>query len=107
MIEIKVPKEVRAYKEKVIGPFTLRQIFSGLITFPLVIPLFLYLNNKVGQQVASYVCMAIGGPLLLAGFYEKNGMPFEKYLLTIFKFTFVIPQRRKYIVQNIKEDSNE
>lgn len=101
MIEIKVPKEVRAYKEKIIGPFTLRQIVSGLITFPIIIPLFMYLLPRVGQQVASYISMAIGGPLLLIGFYEKNGQPFEKYLIQIILFYFVLPQKRKYLIQNI------
>lgn len=101
MIEIKVPKEVRAYKEKIIGPFTLRQIVSGLITFPIIIPLFMYLLPRVGQQVSSYISMAIGGPLLLIGFYEKNGQPFEKYLIQIILFYFVLPQKRKYLIQNI------
>lgn len=101
MIEIKVPKEVRAYKEKIIGPFTWRQIVSGLITFPIIIPLFMYLLPRVGQQVASYISMAIGGPLLLIGFYEKNGQPFEKYLIQIILFYFVLPQKRKYLIQNI------
>lgn len=101
MIEIKVPKEVRAYKEKIIGPFTLRQIVSGLITFPIIIPLFMYLLPRVGQQVASYISMAIGGPLLLIGFYEKNGQPFEKYLIQIILFYFVLPPKRTYLIQNI------
>lgn len=101
MIEVKVPKEIRAYKEKIIGPFTLRQIVSGLITFPIVIPLFIYLLPKVGQQVASYISMALGGPLLLLGFYEKNGQPFEKYLIQIILFYFILPQNRKYSIQNI------
>lgn len=108
MIEVKVPKEVRAYKEKIIGPFTLRQLVSGLIAFPIVIPLFIFLLDKFGQQIASYICMAVGGPLLLIGFYEKNGQPFEKYMKQILRFYFVLPQKRKYITQNItfEEDYN-
>ena len=101
MIEVKVPKEIRSYKEKIIGPFTLRQIVAGLITFPIVIPLFIYLMPKVGQQVASYISMALGGPLLLLGFYEKNGQPFEKYIQKILLYYFVLPQKRKYVTQTI------
>ena len=104
MIEVKVPGEVRKYKEKVLGPFTLRQVIAIGITLPIVIPLYIFLLDQAGQSIASYVIMFVGGPLLLIGFYEKNGQPFEKYLMQIIKFHFVLPSRRKYIVENINEE---
>lgn len=106
MIEVKVPKEIRKYKEKILGGFSLRQLFFLIITGSIVIPIYLYLKNYLGDDITGYVIMIIAVPLLLAGFYEKDGLTFEKYIGYFIRFNFFEGQKRKYIVENnfIEED---
>lgn len=104
MIEIKIPKDVRKYKEKVVGGFTLRELITLIVTALIDISIYIFLKDKIGKQFASYLVMFISIPFLLLGFKEKDGLKFEKYVIYFLKFHFLTPQKRKYIVENIKED---
>lgn len=104
MIEIKIPKDVRKYKEKVVGGFTLRELITLIVTALIDISIYIFLKDKIGKQFSSYLVMFISIPFLLLGFKEKDGLKFEKYVIYFLKFHFLTPQKRKYIVENIKED---
>lgn len=106
MIEIKIPKEIRKYKEKVVGGLTLRQLIAVIITGSIVIPLYIFLKNIIGHQPTSYIVMFISIPFLLLGFYEKDGLKFEKYIVYFMKFYFLVPQKRKYLVEPIREEED-
>ncbi len=101
MIEVKVPKEIRKYKEKILGGFSLRQLFALIVTGAIVIPIYIYLKEYLGDDMTGYIIMITAIPMLLIGFYEKDGLTFEKCIGYFLRFNFLENQKRKYIVENI------
>lgn len=101
MIEIKIPKEVRSYKETIFFGLTLRQIICLGIALSINVPMYIFLKPYIGDEIASWIIMFTGVPLFLVGFFKFNGLPFEKFALIVLKFKLFIPQKRKYKVENI------
>lgn len=107
MIEIKIPKEVRSFKETIFIGLTLRQIICLGIALSINVPMYIFLKPYIGDEVASWIIMFTGVPLFLIGFFKFNGLPFEKYALIVLKFKLFIPQKRKYRVENVFTDIAE
>lgn len=96
MVETKVPKDIRVYKTKIIGPFSLRQLIclvlavllDGLIYFALsAMEIELDLNTII------YGVIFIDLPIL-AFMIEIEGLPMEKYLKEILLKQFLLKQKR-------------
>lgn len=107
MIEVKIPKEIRKYKEKIIGGFSIRQLLAFLVTGAIVSPIYIYLRKYIGDDITGYLIMIIAAPILLVGFYEKDGLPFEKYVIYFLNYTFLVSQKRKYIVENVLPEEDD
>lgn len=97
MIESKMPKDIRSYKTKLIGPFTGRQLICigimlvvDFLLFELVIlPLNLSLNFVI------YGLVFIDLPIGAFGWLEINGVSLEVYIKDIGIKTFLSPAKRK------------
>jgi hypothetical protein len=99
MIEIEIPKDIRKYDAKLIGPFTTRQVLCfipgcalGACTF--LIPTFL------PQDIRLILTGIVFLPFLLVGWVKPYGMKFELFAKQIIFSTFLSPQERKYITKN-------
>lgn len=101
MIEIKVPKEIRNYKEKLFFGLNLRQTMCTVIALGINIPLYFLLRASLGDDLVSWLVICIALPIFLIGYFKYNGMPFEKFMACIFRFLFLTPQRRKYKTENL------
>lgn len=101
MIEIKIPKEIRDYKEVIFAGLNFRQIISLFLTFAINIPLYLYTKQFIGDELASWLVMFTGAPVFLLGFIKFDGMPFEKYFQIMLRFNFLVPRKRRYKIENI------
>lgn len=80
---------------------TLRQLICLGIVLIINVPMYIYIKPYIGSEAASWIVMLTGVPLFLVGFFKCNGMPFEKFALIIINFKFLIPQKRKYKIENI------
>lgn len=97
MIETKVPKDVRAYKTKIIGPFTLRQIvcFVAAALFDGIIYLLsVAFGIELNMQIVIYGLIFINMPILMF-VLEPQGMPMEQFLSKVVFMNFVKPNKRK------------
>lgn len=101
MIEIKIPKEIRDYKEVIFAGLTLRQIICLSIAFLINVPLYLYTKPYIGDELASWLVIFTGVPIFLIGFIKFDGMSFEKYFKIMLRFNFLVPRKRKYKTENI------
>lgn len=101
MIEIKIPKEIRDYKEVIFAGLNLRQIISLSVAFAINVPLYLVSKPYIGDELASWLVMFVGVPVFLIGFIKFDGMPFEKYFQIMVRFNFIVPRKRKYKIENI------
>ena len=95
-IEVRVPKDIRTYKTKIIGPLTLRQLIC--ITCAGSLDLFLYSgilsSLHLDREVLFYALILIDLPILLF-ITEPEGMPFEIYLKEVVFRMFFFPRYRR------------
>ncbi|MBU5428403.1 PrgI family protein [Tissierella pigra] len=84
-LEVRVPKEITEYKEKILFGLSIRQLFSFIFAI-LIGFLSYYLSFKFfGKDVASYVVILITMPVFAFGFFKKDGFTFEKYIVIILR----------------------
>ena len=87
MIEVRVPDEIKDYKESIVAGLSIRQLVCGAIALGCGIPTFLLLKN-FSNDLATYATMAVTVPAFCVGFIKKDGYTFEKYIKIRFKAMF-------------------
>lgn len=102
-MDIRMPKEIRKYKEKFYFNLNLRQTVCCILAIIINVPIYWYGRRYIGEDLASWVVILNAAPIMLVGFYNYNGMNFEEILVAIIKFEFVYPKKRKYEVMNLIE----
>ena len=93
-IEVRVPEEIKDYKESIIAGLSIRQLACGAFAFGCGVPTFLLLRN-INMDLATYATMAAVAPAFCVGFIRKGGYTFEKYLKIKLKAVFG-RNKRKY-----------
>lgn len=97
MIETKVPKDIRSYKTKIIGPFSLRQLICLVVAILVDGLAYLIISSmgiKLSMNLVIYGVMFIDLPIL-AFIIEPQGMPMEKYIQKVLLTGFLKPSKRK------------
>ncbi|WP_026883530.1 PrgI family protein [Clostridium akagii] len=95
----KIPRDITIYKPKIIAGFNLRQIVIIAIVLVITIPLYIVCRKTLGDNTTGWVIMLIALPLLLFGWYEPQGMSFERYLFSIV-WTYVTPRVRYFKIED-------
>lgn len=98
MLEISIPRDIRDFQPKFMGPFTERQC-AALAVMVVVMLLTCLIQKKIlGFEVVTYLPgLVLSVPAFLFGWGDKMlQMPFEVYARTVFLNTFVIPKHRVY-----------
>lgn len=78
-IEVRVPEEIKDYKESIIAGLSVRQLICGGVALMCGIPTFLLLKN-INQDLATYATMAVTIPAFCVGFIKKDGYNFETFV---------------------------
>lgn len=108
MIAVRIPEEVRKYKEKIAFGLTARQLIATIVTLLICIPLYWYGKDYLPEDMLSWLIILIAVPLEAIGFIRINGMPMERFALAAIKFEFLFPRKRKFKTENIwREWQNE
>ena len=100
MIEIKIPKEVTKFEPKLIGPFTVRQSVVLLIIVPIISVIYMQLSKQLDSAICAYLCVPIAAIGALFGWIKPYGLPFEKYLSSVFIGSVLAPAVRVYKTEN-------
>lgn len=103
MIEIRIPKEIRTYKEKLFFGLNLRQLICTLIAIIINVPLYWFGKDYVGSDTASWIVIFIAMPLFMIGYFNYNGMTFEQFIKSVIQHEIIYPQKRKYVTVNMFE----
>jgi hypothetical protein len=96
MITVRIPDEIRKYKEKLAFGLTARQIISVTITAAVCVPLYFYGRNFLSDDILSWIVILIALPLLSIGFFRYRNMPMEKFAAAILLHEFILPRRRLF-----------
>mgnify|MGYP003836434405 FL=1 len=106
-IEVRIPKEITDYKEKILFGLTIRQLLCFICAVILGLVSYFIVSKFLGTQAAGYVVIIEVLPIFALGFFKKNGFTFEKYLKLILKHKLG-QNKRKYQtelnIQHKKED---
>lgn len=96
MIEAKMPKDIRRYKTKLLGPFTTRQAICVGVMIAVDIALYTTVATplKLSVNTMIYGLMFVDLPIALFGWVEPHEVPFEKYLKDILFRTYAAPSKR-------------
>ena len=95
MIEIRIPKEIKNYREKLFFGLTLRQCICAGAALLICVPLYIFGNKILPQEAVSWVVILVAVPLMLVGFFRYNDMMFEQFAVE-FMFHNFTPQKRIY-----------
>lgn len=95
-IEITVFDEINDYKEKIYF-FNFRQWVFAILIVGIVVPTYLLLKDKIGEDATSYIVIAIAGILGFIGFVKIHELPAEKILPFWFRHYFCFAKPIKYI----------
>ena len=96
MIAVRIPEEIRKYKEKIILGLNARQLISVLLTAFICVPLYYFGRDYISDDILAWVIILIAVPLVSVGFFRFNGMPMEKFAVAFLKYGFFFPLKRKY-----------
>ena len=105
-ISVRIPDEVRTYKEKVMFGLTARQLICSVAILGICVPLY-YFGSKywgIADDTLSWAIILIALPLAGIGFVNIQGLPMEKYAVAWFKFEWLYPRKRKYEIENVYRD---
>jgi len=101
VLEIKINREVRNYKESIFFGLSLRQFICVLISCGLAIFTYFSFREKLGLEITSWICIFIALPFILIGFVKYNGMNFEDAIVAFIYSKFLIPKKIYFKADNI------
>lgn len=80
-IEVRIPKEITEYKEKILFGLSLRQLLFFILAIIVCGASYFIMTMALNwnKDMVGYIVMIEVVPLLAFGFVRKNGLPFEKY----------------------------
>lgn len=99
-IEIKVPKEIRAFHESVFFGLSMRQFICSLIGVAAAVGIYFGLADVLGRETVSWLCVLAAAPFAVAGFFSYNGMTLEKFVLAWVRSEFVCAGPRRFVAEN-------
>ena len=78
-LEITVFDEIKDYKEKIYF-FNIRQWIFAILIAVTVVPTYLILKNKIGEEITSYIVIIIAAILGFVGFVKIHELPAERII---------------------------
>ncbi len=106
-IEVKIPKEIRKYKESIFFGLSARQFFCSLAAVLAAAGIYLGLGRVLSRETASWLCIVIAAPFAAAGFFSYNGMNMEQFVWAFIKSQILFAGERKYISENPHYDASQ
>lgn len=94
MIEVRIPKEIRDYKEKIFLNMTIRQLTAIIIAC--IVSVILYFKiTFIPEEIMNWLIVIIVIPIIFAGFFTYNEMHFEIFAKKIILFNITKQKRFK------------
>ena len=105
MITVEVPKDVRRYEAKLIGPLTTRNTAGAAIAVVsaiIVNRLLTFLG--VAPDMTTLFCIVAAIPGIGIGWLKPYEQPLEQFLISIYYTEILSPPIRKYVSENEYEE---
>ena len=108
-IEVRIPKEIKEYKEKIIFGLNLRQLISVLVGGIICLSTFILIKPIVGVDLASDIIIIEAIPIFAFGFIKVRSFNFETYAKIFLKHKLGKNKRtyeNKLYMINLKDEIN-
>ena len=101
MVSMPVPKDIRSFQPKFIGPFTKRQ-FMALLPASIIAAIAIGVGSKFIPGDFLYVILAaIDIPIVACGFIDIQGVPLKTFFKEAILTKATYPHTRFYKTENI------
>lgn len=85
----KISKEIRTYREELFMGLSLRQLVCSGLAIGAAVGSYFALRGVLGRETVSWVCIVCAAPVAAAGFFEYDGLTFEKFLHAVWETIFL------------------
>ncbi len=92
-MEVKIPREVRQYKETIFFGLSMRQFFCSMIAVGVAIIAYFGLREYLGNEGVSWVCIFGALPIALTGFVTYHEMTLEHFVYAYIKSEWLMPKQ--------------
>ena len=104
MIEIKMPKDIRGYTEKLVAGLSLRQLIATVLCGGIGVGMYFIFRDTFLNDWLFVLIVAPIIPVGVWGFVRPQGMSAEKYIGHVLQSTVLWPEKRYYATENFYED---
>ena len=87
-LEVKVPKEITEYREKILFGLSIRQLVCVAIAAIVCTISYFAIRRFIGDDLAGYFVLLMAMPIMGVGFLRINGFVFEKYIAIVLNHKF-------------------
>ena len=100
-MEIKINKEIRAYRETLFFGLSVRQFICSILAVGVAVGLYFSLSQVLDQETVSWVCIVGAAPVAAAGFFQYNGLTFEQFAWAFIKSQILCAGPRVFRSENL------
>ena len=101
LIEIKIPKEIREYRESIFFGLTTRQFICSLLALGVAVGVYFLLQPYVGTEEIGWMCILAAAPFAACGFFRYHGMTAEQFLWAWVKSELLYPKKLVFRSSNV------
>lgn len=99
-MEVKVPREVRKYKETIFFGLSMRQFFCSAVAVGIAVLAYFGLREYLGNEGVSWVCIMVALPVALIGFLTYHEMTLEHFIWAWIKSELLMPKSLWFLAEN-------
>lgn len=102
MVEVKIPKEIRDYKESFFFGLNMRQCLFSVLALGAAIGVhFLLTPLGLNTELRSWLCILSAAPFAFLAFFKYNGMTAEKFLVAWVRSEILTPKQLLFRPTNL------
>lgn len=79
-MEVKIPREIRKYKESIMLGLNMRQFICSAIAVAIAVIAYFGLREVLGNEGVSWMCILVALPIALIGFVTYHEMTLEHFV---------------------------
>lgn len=103
-MEIKINKEIRAYRETLFFGLSVRQFVCSVLAVGAAVGLYFSLSQVLDRETVSWVCIVGAAPWPLPVF-QYNGLTLERFLWAWLKSEVIMAGKRVWRAENYYEEA--
>lgn len=100
-MEVKINREIRDYQESIFFGLNLRQLVFSILAIGVAIGIYFGLNNILGTETVSWMCVLGAAPFAAMGFIRYNGMNAEEFIDAYIKSEWLMPKHLCFEGENV------